>query len=56
MPVLRVPIETEDLARLPYGGEIKLDSIPPGQYVLEITATDQITKTSASQNAKVTIE
>jgi hypothetical protein len=56
MPMQRVSLETQDLARLPFGGEIPLDSMPTGQYVIEIIATDQIAKTSASQKARITVE
>jgi hypothetical protein len=56
MPTLRVSADTQDLARLPFGGEISLDSMPSGQYVIEIIATDQIARTSASQKAKITVE
>jgi VWFA-related protein len=56
MPALRVPVESPDLARIPFGGEIALDSIPSGQYMLEITVTDQLTRTSASQKTRITVE
>ena len=56
MPTLRVSADTQDLARLPFGGEIPLESMPSGQYVLEIIATDQIARTSASQKAKITVQ
>lgn len=56
MPALRVPVESQDLSRIPFGGEIALDSVPSGQYTLEITATDQIARTSASQKTRITVE
>ena len=56
MPMRSVSLETQDLARLPFGGEIPLESLPSGQYVIEIIATDQIAKTSASQRARITVE
>ncbi|HKB64279.1 MAG TPA: VWA domain-containing protein [Pyrinomonadaceae bacterium] len=56
MPMRSVTLETQDSARLAFGGEIPLDSVPSGQYVIEIVATDQIAKTSASQRARITVE
>jgi hypothetical protein len=56
MPMRGVSIETQDPARLAFGAEIPLDALPSGQYVIEIIATDQIAKTSASQKAKITVE
>ena len=56
MPMLRVSAESQDLARLAFGGEIPLDSLPSGQYLVEIIATDQIAKTSASQKTRITVE
>ena len=38
-----------DLARIPYGGQFPLDSLPGGRYELQITITDRLAKTSASQ-------
>jgi hypothetical protein len=52
----QVTVETQDFARIPYGGEISLDSLPLGQYLLKITVTDQITRASASEQARITIE
>jgi VWFA-related protein len=56
MPMRSVTLETQDSARLAFGGEIPLNSVPSGQYVIEIIATDQIAKTSASQRARITVE
>ena len=55
-PVRPVTVAPDDLARIFCGGEIQLDSVPPGQYILEVTVTDQIAKTSASQQTKITVE
>jgi VWFA-related protein len=52
----RVTVEPRDATRIPFGGEIVLDSIPAGQYILEITVEDQIAKTSASQHTRITVE
>jgi VWFA-related protein len=55
-PMKIVPVASQDFRRIPFGGEITLDSIPSGQYVLEITVDDQIAKTSVSQQTKITVE
>ncbi len=55
-PMQQVTVEARDLARIPYGGEISLDSLPAGQYLLQVTVTDQTTRASASEQAKITIE
>ena len=55
-PVQRVNIKQPDAARIPFGGEIALDSVPSGQYILEITVEDQFAKTRASQHTRITIE
>jgi hypothetical protein len=51
-----VPVEKQDILRIPFGGEIALDSVPSGQYILEITVDDQIAKTTVSQRTKITVE
>ena len=56
MAMRSVSLEKQDLTRLPFGGEIPLDSLPSGPYVIEVIATDQNAKTSASQRAKITVE
>jgi VWFA-related protein len=56
MPLQRVPADSQDLARIPFAGEIALDSVPSGQYVLEVNVEDQIARTSASQHTKITVE
>jgi hypothetical protein len=52
----KVPIEAQDFARIPYGGEISLDSLPSGQYWLEVTVTDQINGASASEQTRIIVE
>jgi VWFA-related protein len=52
----RVTVEPRDVARIPFGGEIVLDSISSGQYLLEVTVEDQFAKTSASQHTRITVE
>ena len=38
-----------DLGRLPYAAEIRLGELLPGQYVLQVTSIDRVSKQSASQ-------
>jgi hypothetical protein len=52
----RVTVDPRDAARIPFGGEIVLDSIASGQYILEISVEDQFAKTSASQRTRITVE
>jgi hypothetical protein len=55
-PMKNVPVEKQDILRIPFGGEISLDSVPSGQYVLEIIVDDQIAKTTVTQRTKITVE
>jgi hypothetical protein len=61
-PVLRtqmLKVSTEgltDLARIPYSAAIPLTSMPPGRYMLQITVTDRLAKTTASRNVNFEIE
>ena len=45
----------EDFARLPYAGEISLAELPPGHYLLLITATYRVSGKSATQLTKFSI-
>jgi VWFA-related protein len=47
---------TSDAARLPYWSEISLNQLPPGQYTLQVSATDRIGKTNATQRVNFTVE
>jgi hypothetical protein len=56
-PVRKVPIEAgSDPARVVYGANIALQTLPAGHYELEVTVTDRIAKTSASQHISFEIE
>jgi VWFA-related protein len=46
----------DDLSRIPYGGDFALSGLPPGRYILQITITDRIAKTSASQRTAFNVE
>ncbi len=56
-PVLKVPVDaTTDAARVSYGANVGLRSLPPGRYLLEVAITDKLAKTTASQNISFDIE
>jgi hypothetical protein len=50
-----VPLTT-DATRLPYWSEIPLATLPPGQYVLLVSANDRIGKRSATQRIKFSVD
>jgi hypothetical protein len=52
---VKVPL-TNDPACLPYWSEIAMKDLPPGRYVLVVTATDQIAHRSASQRVNFIVE
>jgi VWFA-related protein len=56
VPMQKIATAGQDFARIPYSGEISLDSLPSGQYSLEVTLTDQISGTSASEQTRITLE
>jgi hypothetical protein len=43
------------LASIPSSGELELGQLPPGWYVLQITATDKVSKRSVSQEANFVV-
>lgn len=45
-----------DLSRIPYGGDFALSGLTPGRYILQITITDRVANTSASQRTSFTVE
>jgi VWFA-related protein len=55
-PPRKVEFGSQDLVRISCGGEISLNSIPPGDYVLEVAVTDAINQTSTSQRTRITID
>ncbi|HEX8492416.1 MAG TPA: VWA domain-containing protein [Pyrinomonadaceae bacterium] len=46
----------EDLARIPYGGEFPLSALQPGRYILQVTITDKVANTSATQRSFFDVE
>jgi VWFA-related protein len=56
-PVLNVSTEgLSDLSRIPYSAAIPLTGIPAGRYLMQITTTDRVAKTSASQRVNIEIQ
>lgn len=61
-PVITVPIRklstdgVADPTRIPYEDDFALDQLPPGRYVMQVTAIDRVAKTSASQRLSFEIE
>jgi VWFA-related protein len=47
---------SDDLARLPYAAEISLRTLQPGAYVLQLTATDHLAKSVATQRVRFIVE
>ena len=46
----------EALERLPYAADVSLEGLPAGFYMLQVTAIDRVSKTSASQQMRFEIE
>jgi VWFA-related protein len=56
-PVRKVPIDANtDSARILYGADIALQTLPPGRYQLLVTISDRIGQSSASQQVSFDIE
>jgi VWFA-related protein len=51
----KVPLAT-DLARLPFWSELSLEPLPPGRYVLQVTATDRTTNRTAVERVGFFVE
>lgn len=52
----KIPTAGVDLDRLPYAADLSLEGLPAGQYVLQVTVIDRVSKTSASQQTRFSIE
>ena len=52
---LKVPV-TADPARLPFWSELSLAALPPGRYVLQVTATDKATNRTAVERVGFSVE
>jgi hypothetical protein len=61
-PILKtslLKVSTEgltDLSRIPYSAAIPLTNMPAGRYQLQITVTDRVAKTSATQQVNIEIQ
>jgi VWFA-related protein len=47
---------TPDLTRLPYAADISLEQLPAGHYLLQVTAIDRVSRTTALQRMRFEIE
>lgn len=52
----KIPTAGMDLDRLPYAADLSLSGLPAGQYVMQVTAVDRVSKTSASQQSRFSIQ
>jgi VWFA-related protein len=50
------PAPGTDLARIPYSADIALQSLPAGRYVLQVTVSDRLAQTTATQQITFDIE
>jgi hypothetical protein len=54
-PVITVPLQKvktdakTDFKRLPYAAEVNVSRLPAGRYLLQVTAIDRTSKSTASQ-------
>jgi len=56
-PVRKLTLEVGgDPARIPYGADIKLNTLTPGRYLLRIDINDRVANTSASQETVFEVE
>ncbi|HWT03541.1 MAG TPA: VWA domain-containing protein [Pyrinomonadaceae bacterium] len=57
LPTAKLPTDTTpDPTHLPYWAEVYLGQLPPGKYVLQVTATDRKAKSSTSQRVGFVVE
>ena len=52
---LKVPV-TSDPARMPFWSELSLAELPPGRYVLQVTATDRAANRTAVERIGFSVE
>ncbi|MGI9105756.1 MAG: VWA domain-containing protein [Pyrinomonadaceae bacterium] len=50
------PAGASDLARIFYAAEVPLANMPPGVYLLQVTATDRLGRTNATRELDFTVE
>jgi len=49
-------VQSADMARIPYGADIALQSLPAGRYLLEVMINDRVAKSSAVQSTTFDID
>ena len=54
--VQKVSLASQDQARIVCNGDILLNTVAPGRYTLELMVTDELTKTSVSQQTRIMVE
>jgi VWFA-related protein len=54
--VQKVSVASQDQARIVCNGDILLNTVPPGRYTLELMVTDEVKKTSVSQQTRITVD
>ena len=52
----KIGTDGADLNQLPYAADLSLADLPAGNYVLQVTAVDRVSKTSASQQSRFSIQ
>jgi hypothetical protein len=52
----KVSVTSQDQARIVCNGDILLNTVAAGRYTLELTVTDELNKTSVSQQTRITVE
>jgi VWFA-related protein len=55
-PSRKVAVAGKDPARIPYEGEIPLNSLAPGRYVLQVTVTDLVSGVTAQRRTQIALE
>ncbi len=56
-PLKKISVEgVTDLRRIPYAAEVHLQGLSRGRYLLQLTVLDRVSKRSASQQTRFTIE
>jgi VWFA-related protein len=51
----KVPVASQDQARIVCNGDVPLNSVPAGQYTLELTVRDELSNTTVNQRTKIVI-
>ena len=52
----KIEVAGQDVDRIAYGGELGLDTLLPGRYILQLTVNDRAAKAKASGRAVFVIE